>query len=129
MQIENVKLISVQDWDKLVSTTYQKPYKFQQQDGCQGRGVFRLTIPSDSLDDQMEDDIPEEVNGEIMGVKFQKWLERDPKKPLDNKDYKYEWEIELFWYRNFYPDIYTVANDLHEKGLIEAGDYVIDIDW
>jgi hypothetical protein len=35
----------------------------------------------------------------------------------------------MFWERNFYPDTYTVANDLYDKGLIEAGDYIINIDW
>ena len=75
----------------------------------------------------MHDEIPEIINDEIMGVKFKTWLERDPKQPVgeDKKD----WEIELFWERNFYPDIYTVANDLYEKGLIEGGEYLINIDW
>ena len=37
--------------------------------------------------------------------------------------------LQLFWERNFYPDVQMIANNLHAKGLIEAGDYVIDIDW
>ncbi len=37
--------ISVQDWDKLVEETYGKPYMFQQQDGCQERGIFTIEIP------------------------------------------------------------------------------------
>ena len=39
------------------------------------------------------------------------------------------WLIDLWWKRNFYPDIEMVANDLHAKGLLEAGEYAIDIDW
>jgi len=27
------------------------------------------------------------------------------------------------------PNIQRVANDLHTKGLLEAGKYIIDIDW
>ena len=62
-----------------------------------------------------------------MGVNFKSWLKRDPKKKvgIDGSTCS----IGLFWDRNFYPDIHEVANDLHKKGLIEAGDYVIDIDW
>lgn len=75
----------------------------------------------------MNDSIPEVVNGYEMGVKFEVWLARDPNQPITNQ--KYDWELELFWERNFYPDIHTLANDLHSKGLIEAGDYLINIDW
>ncbi len=124
LKYSKVNLICLQDWDELVSETYGKPYSFQQQDGCQSRGGFPITIPSDA-DDFENDSIPEEVNGEEMGVSFKAWIERDPEINVFDKDYKNE----LFWERNFYPDIQTVANDLFEKGLIEAGDYVIDIDW
>lgn len=75
----------------------------------------------------MHDKIPEKINGDIMGVKFDVWLKRDPKQPVGNE--KEAWSIGLFWERNFYPDIHTVANNLYERGLIEAGDYSIDIDW
>lgn len=126
--IKNVKMIDVSDWDNLVSKTYGRPYSFQQQDGCKGRGIFDLTIPSKyTEDDDMYDSIPEVVNGDKMGVKFKVWLERDPKKPVGNETQ--DWMIGLFWDRNFYPDIETVANDLHKKGLIEAGKYKINIDW
>ena len=128
MKMKNVKLIEVGDWDNLVSSTYNRVYQFQQQCGCQERGIFNLTIPSKyTEDEEMHDTIPENVNGEEMGVKFKNWLERDPKQPLINQ--KNDWELGLFWERNFYPDIYTVANDLYEKGFIEAGEYIIHIDW
>ena len=124
MKTKNVKMISVNDWDNLVADTYKRPYSFQQQDGCKDRGIFNLTIPSKyTEDDSMHDSIPELVNGPEMGVKFKVWLERDPKQLVGGRT------EELFWDRNFYPDIHTVANDLHEKGLIEAGDYIIKIDW
>ena len=76
-------------------------------------------------DNEMNDSIPEKVNGRKMGVKFAVWLEKDPEVRFKIMN----WENELFWERNFYPDIYTVANDLYKKGLIEAGDYIINIDW
>lgn len=124
-------VVDVSDWDDLVKQTYGKPYNFQQQDGCQDRGVYHLSVPSDYDDeDEMHNDIPEEVNGEDMGVKFTTWLARDPKEPLkDEKDGDVEWMIEMFWERNFYPSIHTLANDLYDKGLIEAGEYTIEIDW
>jgi len=82
LRIKNVKMIDCQDWDNLVSSTYDKPYCFQQQDGCQSRGIVNLEVPCDWADeqeDEMHDEIPEIINGEVMGVKFQKWLERDTK--------------------------------------------------
>lgn len=130
LKYKNVKTIDNADWDNFVRETYGKPYCFQQQNGCQERGLFYITIPSDfTEDDDMNDSIPEIVNGNEMGVKFKVWLERDPNQKLEIYKNTPEGGIILFWERNFYPDIYTVANDLHSKGLIEAGDYVINIDW
>ena len=123
---KSVNMIEVQDWDNLVSKTYGRPYNFQQQDDCQGRGTFGLTIPSKYTDDFENDSVPEVINGEEMGVSFKAWLERDPETPVGKRDD--DSGIKLFWERNFYPNIEMVANDLHEKGLIEAGDYVIEID-
>lgn len=122
------KIIDVNDWDNLVEKTYGKTYCFQQQDGCQDRGIINLTIPTDyDNDDQMNDSIPEEINGEEMGVKFAVWLARDPKQLFANGiDGNY---ISMFWERNFYPELQTIANDMFKKGLIEAGNYCIDIDW
>lgn len=125
LEYKTVKVIEVSDWDKLVKETYGKPYNFQQQDGCKDRGTFDITIPSQDNDTEMNNEIPLHTEHNIMGVKFQVWLDRDPTKLIGT----YPWETELWWERNFYPDIQTIANDLHEKGLIEAGDYSIKIDW
>jgi len=127
IKIKNVKMIEVSDWNKLVSDTYGKQYSFQQQNGCWSRGIFHLTIPSEyTSDDEMNDEIPEIINGKTMGVKFEKWLERDPNEPVAGRT---DYGIKLWWDRNFYPDIHTVANDLYKRGLIEAGEYSIEIDW
>ena len=125
------KMIDVGEWDDLVISTYNKPYSFQQQYGCQSRGIVNITIPTEwNNDKNMHDSIPEKVNGPKMGVKFDIWLSRDPKQPLaDEEEPSSQWEIDLWWDRNFYPDLQTVANDLYTKGLIEAGDYSIEIDW
>ena len=126
--VRKVNMIEVSDWDNLISKTYNRHYSFQQQDDCKPRGTFNITIPSDNTDDHnLPDSVPEIINGEKMGVNFKSWLERDMSQPVGDRDAK--WEIELFWERNFYPDVQTVANDLHSKGLIEAGSYIINIDW
>lgn len=129
IKFTNKQVIDVQDWDQLVVNTYGKPYSFQQQDGCKERQTVDFSVPDGAYDFE-NDTIPEEVNGNEMGVSFAAWLARDPKQKLDTTD---EWDrnhgLDLFWRRNFYPDFQTVANDLHAKGLLPAGDYVIDIDW
>lgn len=121
------RFVSVQDFDNLVVETYGKPYRFQQQDGCKERGIYHLTVPEKYDCDFGNDTIPEEINGDEMGVSFKTWLARDPKEwngsPEDERF------LDLFWNRNFYPSIETLANDLHSKDLIEAGEYVINIDW
>jgi hypothetical protein len=144
------KIIEVHDWNNLVEETYKKIYSFQQQEGCQSRGIVNITIPSESYEDEMNNKIPEVINNESeMGVKFDIWLKRDPKEPLNpskeelkecnyylgkTEEDEIAWKqdqshINMFWERNFYPNLQTIANDLHEKGLIEAGDYGINIDW
>lgn len=127
LKIKTVKLIEVYDWDKLVETVYGRPYAFQQQEGCQPRGIVNLTVPFDDNDSEMNDDIPEVDGGDTMGVKFEKWLQRDPLKPLENDPTS--WGLGFWWERKFYPDLQTVANDLHKKGLLEAGEYLININW
>lgn len=119
-------VIDVGDWDDLVKETYGRPYSFQQQDGCKERQRVDITIPNKPFD-YKDDTVPEIMNGPDMGVSFKAWLARDPKQPLVGQ--KYDFELSLFWERNFYPDVQMVANDLCAKGLIEAGNYVIDIDW
>lgn len=126
LKTKNVSLVSVHDWDTLVTKVYGRPYSFQQQEGCQERGTVHLTIPS-CADDYENDTVPEEINGEEMGVSFKAWLERDPNEwngsPEDQRF------IGLFWSRNFYPNLEMVANDLHAKGMLAAGAYAIEIDW
>ena len=126
IKIKTKQMIAVSDWDNLVEKTYGRTYNFQQQNDCQDRGTVNITIP-DTPDDFPNDTVPEEINGEEMGVSFAAWLARDPKEwngPAEDRSY-----IGMFWERNFYPDIQMVANDLHAKGLIPAGKYGIEIDW
>lgn len=127
MKIETDKVIHVSEWDSFITKTYGRPYDFQQQNGCRNRKLFRLNVPDLNAWDHEDDSIPEDVDTEEMGVSFAAWLARDPAKPLLNQ--KYDYELELWWKRNFYPNISMIANDLHKKGLLEAGKYLIDISW
>ncbi len=120
-------VIDVSDWDNLVEKTYGRPYSFQQQNGCQDRGSFRLDVPSDEAEDYDRRSVPEVVNHSQMGVSFAAWLARDPKQKLPGREDS--GGLYLWWARNFYPDIMMVANDLHAKGLLKKGSYTIDIDW
>ncbi len=128
--INTIQSIDVSDLDHFIETTYGRPFNFQQQDGCKDRGVAYITVPDPNACDYEADSIPEEVNGDQMGVSFKAWLARDPKQKLNSKD---EWDrehgLELFWHRNFYPSIEMITNDLHAKGLLPAGEYQIVIDW
>lgn len=125
-----LKVISVQDFDQLVEDTYGRPYSFQQQDDCKSRGMEYITVPTEDPYDYDNDTVPEVINGEEMGVSFKAWLERDPNQQLNSTD---EWDrsygLKMWYERNFYPNVDMIINDLHEKGLLDAGKYAIDIDW
>lgn len=117
-----VKLIEIRDWNNFIKEIYQRPYNFQQQDGCKERGTYSFTVPEqyqESLEFDFENDVvPEEVNHEDRGVSFKAWLERDPTQKL--KDMTYEWELELWWHRNFYPAVETIIYDLYQKKLLDV---------
>lgn len=119
------QVIEVSVWDAIVQETYGRPYSFQQQDGCQSRGAVPFTVPKEAIDYE-NDTLPEKVNGEQRGVSFAAWLARDPKAPVAGRT---DYSIGLWWHRNFYPEFQMVANDLHAKGLLEAGEHTILIDW
>ena len=128
LKFTNKQVIEVADWDALVTATYGRPYDFQQQDGCKERQTIDITIP-DIAYDYENSTVPEKANHAEMGVSFDAWLERDPKQKLELETNDYDWLVDLWWQRNFYPDVQMIANDLHAKGLIPAGDYSINIDW
>lgn len=129
LNYRNERVIDVSDWDEFVIATYNRPYSFQQQDGCKEHQRVYLQVPG-YTEDFKNDTVPEKVNHPKMGVSFAAWLARDPEQKLKTKD---EWDrengLELWWERNFYPNVQMIANDLHSRGLLEAGEYTIDIDW
>lgn len=131
LKYEEVRVIQLNDWDYFVKRVYGKIYAFQQQDGCQPRGTYFFSVPDEWYEDFEATEIPYKINGKEMGVSFETWLNTDPE---DTKKYFEEPRLtdfnnRLFWYRNFYPDIGMIINDLHSKGLLESGEYMINIDW
>lgn len=127
ININSIKVIDVHDFDGLVRDTYGKPYNFQQQDGCKNRQMVNITVPC-YAEDYENDTVPEEVNHPQMGVSFQAWLNRDPMQGLNGEE-SAGWDVEMWWERNFYPDVSMILNDLHDKGLLPEGKYSINIDW
>lgn len=113
------RMVALSEWDNLVEKTYSRPYSFQQQNGCKERGIFEFTVP-DGPDDYSN----ETPSKSCMGVSFKSWLARDPKEPMAGVSF-----LDMWWERHFYPDVQMVANDLYERGLLEAGEYTINIDW
>ena len=119
--------ISCGDLDDLVVRVYGRPYSFQQQNGCKNRGEEEhVRVPTKNPEDYKKSSIPDVINGNEMGVSFAAWLARDPTEWNGDKNKRF---LDLFWERNFYPHVEMVLNDLHAKGLVKAGDYVIEIDW
>lgn len=109
MKIRTEKVIDVSEWDGLVEETYGRPYNFQQQDGCKDRGNFRITVPSEEVNDFENDTVPEVINHKDMGVSFAAWLKRSPNEPLAGEKLREDkWGIDLWWQRNFYPDVQMV---------------------
>ena len=129
LKFSTVNMVDVHDWNILVQSVYSKPYDFQQQDGCQDRGIKYITIPSEDDDLNVNENIPFKINAEVRGVRFSTWLNTSVEDINAKNPEEWPGANNLFWERNFYPDLQTVANDLHKKGLIDAGDYIINIDW
>ena len=132
MKIEKLNVISDANWSRFVSETYGRPYWFSYQRWRdQGeKGLYRFTLPLEDIeefDEHGECDVEDIPKPKWFGVKFEYWLERDPKKPLvgQTKDE----QLEDWWENSFYPSHEVIANDLFNKGILEAGDYAIGVDW
>lgn len=127
MEIKTVKMIEEREWSAFVSKTYGRLYRLQQQNGCYARQLVYITAPNEDAELDLPDTVPEIVNGKEMGVNFNAWLARDPAQKIEGRNY--DFELTLWWHRNFYPPVEAVANDLYKRGLLPAGDYVININW
>lgn len=138
LKTETKFFVTLNDWDDFVTEVYGKPYSLQQQDGCKSRGTEQFSVREEDVGKVPDPDwfvLPRDHCFEIksldstegMAVGLDVWLARDPAEPLPNQEN--DFELELWWARNFYPTLEDVVTDLTGRGLLEPGDYVIDIDW
>lgn len=122
------KVIDSSDLDALVVATYGKPFCFQQQDDCRDRGSYQFEVKSEpDLSDEFKGktELDCGINGEDYGVDFQTWLNTKASDFYDGKPFYQD----LWFERNFYPDMVYLLSDLCKRGLIEAGRYTIEVDW
>ena len=129
IEYTSVRTIDLEEWDGVIEETYGRPYSFQQQDHRKDRGIHTFDVPRARPYDYKNDTVPEKVNHADMGVSFKAWLERDPKQAIPMEGNHSFHSTHMWWARNFYPSVDMVINDLYAKGLIEAGNYQINIDW
>jgi hypothetical protein len=120
-------MIESLELDELVKKNYNKPYRFQQQEGSRSRNCEHFIIPTLGTDFH-RNTIPEVIPSKVRGVSFKAWLDRDPKTQL-NGEKTPDWKIKVFWERNFYPNPEILLNDLYYRGLIPAGELVIRINY
>lgn len=123
INITQWNVIGENNWSGFVRRTYGRPYRLQQQEDCAPNDsvIFIDTDENFSYDFENKT-IPETLSGKC-GVNFNTWLKRNPKEKV--KDINGYDITDLWWERNFYPEVNTVAADLCKRGLLPAGEYVI----
>ena len=123
------KIIDEGDWNLFVESVFGKEpftYIFQQQDGCKEPGLYLVKVPPSEEQESLDEEICYKVNGKTFGVSLKTWLNtsKEDTKSKVEKDYLNN----LFWMRHFYPKLDELVAHLHKLGLIEAGDFYIEID-
>lgn len=112
-----VTLIHELAFSKLVSEVYGRPYNFQQQGDMMGQESLKLfTVPTKYVEDHWQ------------AVSMKQWLEATPPGPASAPGIE-NFREQLRWRREFYPRLEEVVNDLHQRGLIDAGEYALHIWW
>jgi hypothetical protein len=129
LNLKKVSLIDDSEWSDFVSEIYKRPYNFQQQEGCRERGVYPFSVPISNPFDYKNSKIPETTSTNQEGVSFEAWLSRDPSLKLKSKIDNDPLSLNMWWHRSFYPFVDMIVDDLYKRGLLEEGEYIIDIDW
>lgn len=124
LKTKTVQRISTIDWDMIIIETYGKPYQYHHQFGVEEGEAADIIVPFGEWTWDFENaEIPFVVNCEKFGVCFKTWLNTKPEETT--KYFRNDFYNELFWTRHFYPDLSMIVNDLHARGLLEAGEYII----
>jgi len=131
MKVSTIRMVYVDDFNQFVTETYGRPYNFQQQEDRREKELLWIEVPTEKpVDEFAGKDIPKDYSTKEMRVDFDIWVARDPKEqikcPPDREDRS--WTLLLWWERNFYPDINMILWDLYNRGLIESGEYYINMD-
>lgn len=108
------KIIDEDEFSQLVRDTYQRPYQLQQHGFDSGEPMRIGTY--------LEIDVPGTDTWLPGEHSLEEWLEREVENPGDKI-------AEIEWEREFTPDLQQLVNDLHAQGLLEAGEYLIKVEW
>lgn len=104
-------------FSKYVTEHYGRPYKLQQQGDMLAQGSYvQITVP----DEEAWDENPT----------LAEWQAATP--PGEHPEGGYDPNVStenMRWERDYYPSLEVVANDLHAKGLLDAGEYLIRVYW
>lgn len=115
---KQVIVIHELEFSELVREVYGRPYQFQQQEFMGQKTYYEFSVPAHPLGDHYK------------AVPFQEWLEATPPGPAEPGKFDSELFTEgLRWEREFYPEMEEIVNDLHQKGLIDPGEYALHIWW
>lgn len=123
MKTKTVKIAEVNDFDELVMNTYGIPYNFQQQGGCKNTSIEYFCFPFNG--DYTNTTLPFEINGKTRGISFEVWKNHDMEEL--KKMFSDDWEVGMFYARNFYPHIERLLQDLVDKELISGKCFGIEI--
>lgn len=107
LRMSQAVLIEESDWSAFVSAVFERPYSLAQQEDGLPRGVITLSVPTG---EDPADLWPCGV------VSLAEWLQGFPTEARRTGKIR------------FYPSLYEVANELHARGLLAAGEYVIVVD-
>lgn len=121
LKYANVRYVDHLNFNDLVKDTYNKIYSLQQTYGGWDRQSFNFTATKNG---KFAEGLPTKINEDDWGegIDFKTWLNTPCPKNCSFSE-------ELFWERNFHPYFDDLVLDLCQKGLIEEGDYVMNIDW
>ena len=118
-----VQIVQHYDWDEFVEEVYAKTYKFKKQPDKLFTRMQFITVPLAEVEEYKNTKIPFEPFPLQFGVSFETWKNSTPEETLQH--FKFDWDDDDFWECGFFPHIQMIAHDLHAKGLLEAGEYVI----
>lgn len=116
IRFEDVKLISETELSRRVSELFGRPYQLQQQGDMLGQNsVVLMQVPEE----------PDDVGLPSLA----EWSSRDVNQKPPGVAWDRDYLREMWWHREFYPDLQEVLNELHRLGELPEGEYAIHVSW